>query len=141
MVADGVQGRPGADLAQGDEVVLTAGRGVRDDVRYRQVGGPERRLGRGHRRLGRLDLGGQLLRTSQQSGFLVALGRRDGLAQGLLLGAQGLERADRRPPRPVGGEQVVDGGLRLAPQPLAGTDEVGLVAQDAEVDHGNRAYR
>ncbi len=137
VVARVVDGRPLADLAQHDVVVLAAGRdAVLDDVGHGQVGPTQLgRRPRRCRRLGRLDLVGQLLGPREQGGPLVAGGLGHLLAELLLLGAQRLEPGNRRSARLVGREQVVDDRLGLAAGPLAGPDKVRILAQQSQVNH------
>ena len=61
--------------------------------------------------------------------FLTDLGGR------LLLGAQVVGPVHGGPPLGVRGEQGVDQGLVVPPGALAGADEVGVVAEEAQVDH------
>ena len=92
------------------------------------------RLGGGLRGLGGLDLGGQRLGAREQFGLLVALRLRDQLAELLLLGALGLEVADRRAAGGVGGERPVDDVGGQAALGLGGAHAVGVVTEQAWVD-------
>ena len=91
--------------------------------------------------LGLLDLGGERLGLREQRLLLVALGLRDQLAELLLLAALGLELDDRRTPCGVGGERAVHDLVGQPALGLGGTDAVGVVSEDARVDHGRKAIR
>ena len=71
----------------------------------------------------------------EHGGLLLAGGRGDLLAHRLLLGAQPLEVAERRAPARVEVEGGVDEGGVGTARLLAGTDDVGGVPKDAQVDH------
>ena len=75
------------------------------------------------------------------SSCLLLLGRRLGdlRTERLLLGPLGLERRDRGAARGVGGERAVDHVVGEPALGLGGSDAVGLVAEDARVDHGAEA--
>jgi hypothetical protein len=106
-----------------------------DDVRDRQV----RRAQCGVRGplglLRLLDLGGQRLGPLQHRGALLGGGLLHRLGRRLLLPAQVVGALDRRAARGVGGEERIDQGLVGSPQPLAGTDGVGVLAHESQVDH------
>src|SRR5690606_34865730 len=124
-------------LAQHDVVVLAAGGRARDDVRD-AVQQPAQLLRRGVGvGLARLDVGRELLGAREQLLLLLPLRLGDLLAEGLLLGAQALELAQRGAVAGVG----VEGGVHqrgvVTTGDLAGTDDVGGVAQEAEVDHAS----
>ncbi len=87
-------------------------------------------------RLERLDLGRDRLGAREQGLLLVALRLRDVLAHRLLLGPQPLERGQRAAAALVGGADGVHDALVLTPCTLAGTDEVGVVPEHLDVDHG-----
>jgi hypothetical protein len=109
-----VEGCRFAVRADGDEVVLAAGRNpVDDDVLDAREGGVGL-LGVGDRRLRRLHAVAELLGLRDERG-LVLLGRlRDGLAVRVLLGAQLLEGGDRGAARAVGLDRGIDRVRRLA---------------------------
>jgi undecaprenyl-diphosphatase len=132
----------GADLAQHDVVVLAAGwHAVLDDVGYLGQALVERPLGLVGRGLRGLDLRGQLAGSAQQGRALVGGGGRHLLAVRLLLRPQPLEARQRRPARLVGGEQRVDPAGVLATGPLGGAHPVGVVAEQAQVDHRGQGSR
>ena len=91
--------------------------------------------------LGLLDLGGQRLGPGEQLLLLLALRLRDQLAELLLLAALGLELHDRLPARGVGRERPVHDLVGQAPLGLGGSYAVGVVSEDARVDHGTEAIR
>ena len=119
-----------------DVVVLAAGRHAVDDhVADRHEHVVE--LGRqpGGLRLALLDLRRELLGAGQHGGLLLAGRGRDLLADLLLLGAQLLELGLGGPPAGVQVHRGVDDGLVLPTGSLAGSDDVGGVPQQLEVDH------
>jgi hypothetical protein len=125
-----------ADGAQGDRVVLPARRHVRvHDVRDAQVHLVQRGVGRPLGLLGLLHLGGQRLGLLQDGGSLLLRRAADRLRGRLLLRAQVVGGLHGRAALGVGGEQPVDQGLVGAPGALAGADEVGVVTDEAQVDH------
>ena len=104
----------------------------------RQHGGLPGLLGLGLGGLGGLHLGGQRLGAGEQRLLLLALGLRDLLAERLLLAPLGLEVGDRLRGARVGRQRLVD---HLVGQPalgLGGTHAVGVVSEDARVDHASR---
>ncbi len=126
----------GADGAERDEVVLaTLGHVRQHDVRDRPDDLVERVLGLGDRGLRLLHLRGERLGLLHERGLLVLRGLRDRLAEGVLLGAEGLERGDRAPPRRVRGDGVVDDVDGRAARLLRGLDDVRVVTQQLGVDH------
>ena len=131
-----------ADRLEHDEVVLAAGRRlVGGEVRDRHDRVLPGLLGLALRGLGRLDLGGERLGAGEQLLLLLALGLRDLLAQLLLLGALGLEVRDRRAAGRVGGQRPVDDLVGQPALGLGGADAVGVVTEDARVDHAGKAIR
>ena len=131
-----------ADRLEHDVVVLAAGRGVVvGEVGQRQQGVLPGLVRVRLRGLERLDLGGQRLGADQQLLLLLALRLRDLLAERLLLAALGLELDDRRPPRRVGRERHVDDVRGQPALALGRTDTVGVVTEDARVDHVAQAIR
>ena len=127
------------DVLEHHVVVLAPGRRlVGSGVGDRVDGVAPVLLGLGLRGLRGLHVGGQRLGAGQQLGLLVALGPGDLLAQLLLLRAQVLEVGDRGTPGGVRLEGAVDD---LGGQPtllLGRTDQVGVVAEHAWVDHRTR---
>ncbi len=101
----------------------------------REDGGLPGLLGLGLRGLGGLHLGGELLGAGQQRLLLVALGLRDLLAERLLLAPLGLEVADRPAALLVGRQRLVDHRVGQPALGLGGTHAVGLVTENAGVDH------
>ena len=98
--------------------------------------GPAQSLvGRRGLRLGRLDLGGQLLGAGQQRDPLVAGRLGHLLAQRFLLGTQRLEPLGGGTARLVGAQQLVHQLGGLAAHSLAGADPVGVVAKQTQVNH------
>ncbi len=85
--------------------------------------------------VGLLDQISQLLGPPDELVALLALSSGDLLAQTLLLGPQLLILRDRVAPGLVGGHQVVDQRLGLAPGALGRADPVGIAAEDLWVDH------
>ena len=128
--------------AEGDEVLFAAGGHPLDDdvldAGERLVGGG---LGLGDGLLRLLDAVAQVFGLRDEGGlvFLGCLG--DGLAVRVLLGAQLLERGDRRAAGAVCGERVVDRVGRLAPRLLRALDEVGVVAKQCQIDHPSSLVR
>ncbi len=125
-----------ADRPQRHRVVLAAGRHlVGDDVRDPQVRLAEGRIGGPLGVLRLLHLGGQFPGAPEDGGPLLRGGRPDGLRGRLLLAAEVVGPLDRLPAGGVGGEERVDQGLVGAPRALAGTDDVGVLTHEPEVDH------
>ena len=126
----------GADLLDDHVVVFAAGgHAVDDEVldaadQFLVFGGL--RLG-GYLRL--VDAGGKLLRLCDECGlfFLGCLG--DLLAEGVLLGAQGLVFADECAACGVGFEDAVDVGFVLAACSLGGAEGVGVFAEEVNINH------
>ncbi len=85
-----------------------------------------------------LDVLGELLGPAEQLGLRLALRGRDLLAEGLLLGAQLLEAGERGASALVGLEDGVDERGVVPAGSLAGTDDVGVLTELAEVDHTPR---
>ncbi len=140
VVAPGVQAlgqlRAGADLLEHDEVVLAPGRdAVLDDVGDEAQGGVELLADGGLLGVRGLDPLGEFLDPREELLLLLALGRRDVLAAGLLLGPQLLELRDGRAAAGVEVQGAVDGTLVLAAGPLAGADGVRFVPEESQVDH------
>ena len=131
-----VEGGRLPDVLQHDVVVLATGRHAGfDDVRNGLVCGAQRLVGRRLGRFGALDLGGQLLAAGQQCRSVIGLRLTDGPPEGLLLGAQRVGGRDRSPAVHIGLQQRVDVGRRGPAGCLGCADEVGPVAEDAQVDH------
>ena len=133
-----VEARDLADGLADDEVLLEPlGRTLGEvrDLAQRGVAGGERlaRLA-----LEPLHIGGQLLHLGQQRLLLLALRLRDLLAEGLLLGARGLVGGGGLAPARIGLEHRVDGGLVAPPGPLGRSDDVGILAQEPQIDHCSR---
>jgi hypothetical protein len=105
------------------------------DVRDAQVRRAQRRVGRPQRLLGLLDLGGERAGPLEDGGPLLRAGLLHRLRGRLLLGAQVVGALDRLAAGGVGGEQLVDPGLVGSAGSLAGLDEVGVLAHQAQVDH------
>src|SRR5690606_23938783 len=127
-----------ADGLADHEVLLEALGGALGDVRdlaQRRVTGGERLAGLG---LEPLHIGRELLHLGQQRLLLLALGLRDLLAEGLLLGARGLEGRSLLAPQDVGLEDRVDGGGVAPPCPLGVTDGLRVLAQLPQIDHCSR---
>ena len=125
-----------ADGAQLHRVVLTAGRDAvvrrRWDLQVRLAqGGVGGALGL----LGLLDLGGERLGPLEHRGALLGGRPPDRLRGGLLLAAQVVGALDRLAAGGVGGQQGVDQGLVGPAGALAGTDGVGVLAHESQVDH------
>ncbi|MDT7683587.1 MAG: hypothetical protein QOG57_3897 [Pseudonocardiales bacterium] len=130
----------GAHVLEHHVVVLAARRHpVDDQVRQRALGGGERLVGLGLRRLGGLDLGGQLLAVGQQLGALVAARLADLLAQLTLLGTQRVGPPDGLPAPLVGGQQRIHGTRVLAAGPLRGAQRFRVVTKQFQVDHSKTA--
>jgi hypothetical protein len=122
-----VEGCRFAVRTDGDEVLLAAGRNaVDDDVLDAREGRVGRLFGGGDGLLRRLDAVAELLGLRDERG-LVLLGRGgDGLAVGVLRGAQLLEGGDRGASCAVGLDRGVDRVGRLAAGLLRALDEVRL---------------
>ncbi len=132
----------GADRLEHREVVLTAGRRLLvREVGDRQDRGLPGLLGLGLRGLRGLHLGRELLGPRQQCLLLLALRLRDLLPERLLLAPLGLEVADRPAPLLVGRQRLVDHRVGQPALGLGGTHAVGLVTEDAGVDHSGKASR
>src|SRR5262249_3873580 len=86
----------------------------------------------------RLDRGGQLARLGQQLLLLVTRGLGDELAERLLLGAQLVEADAGGPASLVGQQQHVDTADVLATGALGRTDTVGVLTEQAKVNHISR---
>jgi hypothetical protein len=124
------------DGAQGHCVVLTARRHlVGHDVGDLQVRLAQRGVGGPLSLLGLLDLRGQRLGPLQDGGPLLRARPANGLRGGLLLGPQVVGAADGLAAGGVSGQQCIDQGLVGTPGALAGTDGVGVLAYESEVDH------
>ena len=125
-----------ADRLDHDVVVLAPDRHLGlDDVADGAQQGVELGLGVVGGRLERLDLGRDLLGAREQGLLLVTLRLRDLLAHRLLLGAQPLEGGEGAAATLVGGADGVDDPLVLTARPLAGADELGILAEQLDVDH------
>ena len=85
--------------------------------------------------LGLLDLRGQRLGPLQDGGTLLGARLLDRLRGGLLLAAQVVGAGDGLAAGGVGGQERVDQGLVGTPRALAGSDDVGVLAHESEVDH------
>ena len=106
-----------------------------DEVRDGEVCRPQGGVGRALGLLGLLDLRGERLGALQHRGALVRGRRPDRLRRGLLLAPQVVCAPDRLAAGGVRGEELVDQGLVGPPQPLAGTDGVGVLTHESQVDH------
>jgi hypothetical protein len=128
-----------AVLGEHHVVVFPAdGRGVVNEVGQRTQQPVQFERGLGGRRLRALDLDRQVTGAGEQRLLLLALRPRDALAQRLLLSTQGFEGCDGSSPCVIGVQQPVDQGGVLAAGALRGTDAVGILSQDAQVDHASR---
>ena len=128
-------------LDDGVVVLATGGRRVVGDVGDGLDRLVPRGLGVVAGGLGGLHAGGELLDLREQGLLLLALRLGDEGAAGLLLGAPGLEVGDRLAPRGVGGQRPVH---HVGGQPalgLGGTYAVGVVTEQARVDHRGKAIR
>src|SRR5699024_9127117 len=85
-----------------------------------------------------LHVGGELLDLGQQRLLLIARRLGDLLAEGLLLGARGLERRGGLAPADVGLEHGVHGGGVASTSPLGVADGFGVLAQVPQIDHCTR---
>lgn len=124
---------------QDDEVLLAADRHVRvDEVAepQQQVAGLRVRLVLG--RVRRLHIGLELLGPGQEPGALLGRGLGDKFAERFLLGTQYVERDPGRPAPFVGGEQGVDECDVLSPVALGGAKTVGVLTNQAKVNHLSR---
>ena len=126
----------GADLLEHHEVVLASRRRAVGDIAELGHQGVEVHLRGAGGSIEFLDAGREVLDPREDGLLLVALGPGDVLPDRLLLRAGRLEVGETGPPGLVGREDRVDQALVLAPGALAGADEVGLVTQEADVDHG-----
>jgi hypothetical protein len=130
------------DLFDHDEVVLATGRRLLGDhIGDRLEGREPFLLGDALGGLELLDLPGELLHLREQGLLLLARGLRDLLAEGLLRRALLLERRDGRTTGGVGGQGPVHHVRGSAPLGLRGANAVGLVTEDARVDHARQAIR
>jgi hypothetical protein len=91
--------------------------------------------------VGVLDLLRQLLRAVEELLPLLTLGLGDRPAEGLLLGPQRLERAQRLPPSLVELDQPLDDGVVLTAGALAGPQPVRVVTKGPQVDHRHEGTR
>src|SRR5699024_1454768 len=139
VVLDGVL--EGGDLADG----LTDGEVLLEPLgsALGQVGDRAQQLiaageDRGRLGLEALDVSGELLDLGQQLLLLLTLGRRDPFAEGLLLGAGGLEGGGGLAPAGVGLEHGVDDDVIAAPSTLGLTDDVGVLAQSPQIEQCTR---
>ncbi len=128
-----------ADLLDDRVVLLAAGRrGVVGEV----GDGPDRLVPLGlcgdACRLGVLHARGELLDLGEQRLLLVALRLGDEGSAGLLLGTPGLEVGDRPAPRGVGRQRPVDHVVGQLALGLGGAHAVGVVTEDAGIDHAVR---
>ena len=82
-----------------------------------------------------LDPLAQLLRLGDERGLLVLRRLRDALAVRVLRGAQLFERGDGGAAVAVGGDGLVDGVRRLPARLLRALDQLGIFAEDSEIDH------
>lgn len=85
--------------------------------------------------LGALHLGRQLTSTPQQLLLLLALRLRDLFTERLLLRPQLLERRDSRAPCLIRREDLVDQVRRGAAPALRLAGQLGVVAEDAQINH------
>ena len=132
---------PGADLAQHHVVVLAAGRRtVLDHVGTARWAWRSAASASSAAASAALTCSDSSLVRATRAGRSSPLHRTHLVGQLLLLGPQGLERLHGRPARLVGAQQLVDEGLRLAPGTLAGADQVGVLAEQSQVNHEPRAY-
>ena len=63
--------------------------------------------------------------------------RADHLRDGLLLRPQVVGAGDHLAAGGIGGQEGVDQGLVVPPRALAGSDDVGVLAHESEVDHAS----
>ena len=134
-----VEGGDLADPLDLHEVVLAAGgRALLDDVRQQTLEPVD--LGR-RGLLGLLGVLDRLLegaRGLEQRRALLGRGLTDLLAVGLLLGAGGVRGRDGGAAGLVGGQQLVDQRRILATGALGVADEVGVLAEQLEIDHASQ---
>lgn len=88
--------------------------------------------------VGGLDGGGELPGLLQQLGLLVAGCLGDQLSERLLLGSELVEADAGRPAPLVGGEEGVDEGDVLSTGALGGANTVGVLTEQAKVNHPSR---
>lgn len=129
----------GAVRLQDDEVLLAADRHVLlDDVAELQ----QEALGLGVRLVlsgvGGTHVGLELVGAGQQLRPLLGRGPGDQLAERLLLGAEFVEADAGRPAQLVGGEKGVDERDVLSTGALGGANTVGVLTEQAKVNHPTR---
>lgn len=122
-----------------DEVLLAADRDVLvDDVPELEQQPLGLFVGLVLGRVGSLDVGLQLLGPLQQLGALFGSGLGDELAELLLLGTQFVEADAGRPAPLIGPEQGVDERDVLSTGALGGANTVGVLTEQAKVNHPTR---
>ena len=82
-----------------------------------------------------VDAGCQFLRLCDEGGLFFLGCLCDGLAEGVLFGAQGLVFADECAACGVGFEDAVDVGFVLAACSLGGAEDVGVFAEEVNINH------
>ena len=78
---------------------------------------------------------GELLRLGDERGLLLLRRRGDRLAEGVLLGAQALEAADRRATGQIRRDRVIDELTRMRPASRCDAGRLGVLAEQLRVDH------
>lgn len=140
LEALGAEVADGAVRLQDDEVLLAADRDVGvDEVAELEQEALGLLVGLVLLGVGRLDVGGQLTGLGQQFGLLVAGGPGDELAERLLLGTQLVEADAGRPAPLVGRQEGVDEGDVLSTGALGGAHSVGVLTEQAKVNHAVKA--
>ena len=124
-----------ADVLEDHVVVLAAGGRPGDDVAELHLQLVHGGLGLALFVFGVLDAAGEGLGLFQQGGALLLGGRADLLAEALVLGAQRIGGGDGVAPARIGVEQLVDEGRVLAAGALRFADDVGVVAEEFQIDH------
>ena len=82
-----------------------------------------------------VDAGGKFLRLCNEGGLFFLGCLCDGLAEGVLFGAQGLVLADECAACGVGFEDAVDVSFVLAACSLGGAEDVGVFAEEVNINH------
>lgn len=124
---------------QDDEVLLAPDRYVRvDDVAELEQQALGLGVGLVLCRVGRPDVGLQLLGPLEELGALLRRGLGDEFAERFLLGAEFVEADAGRPAPLVGGEKGVDERDVLSTGALGGANTVGVLTEQAKVNHLSR---
>ena len=125
-----------ADVLEDDEVVLAAGgRLVGRDVGDGAIASSHSSSAALRAASASFTLGGELLDLREQGLLLLALRPGDERTTRLLLGPLGLEVGDRLPAGAVGRQRPVDHVVGQATLGLGGADAVGVVTEQAGIDH------